>query len=477
MLRKLLDHGLKLVQKGSSLHFFAPLVEAIDSFFYEVDESCEHGPHVRDAVDLKRWMFLVIVALSPCIFMAIVNSGLQQFVYGDENLLKTYLRASASLQGYLHFLFFSGHFLQIFYAGLKLFLPMLMISYMVGGLWEVLFALWRKEPVAEGFFVTGMLYPLVLPPTLPYWMLAVGVSVGIIVSKELFGGTGMNILNPAMTCRAFVFLSFPSRMSGDIWIASKQHFDGFSQATPLTLYNVSDEIQQIHIQAIQKAKFDTPGSLELEKAWTYWFGGINFDMQGLERFITSPISQGGLGLSSEHYPAALEFANLQEGFGHLNNWQFMLGNQAGSMGETSFLACVFGAFFLIFLRLASWRSIVATVLGAFLTASAFEYCSSYCGPFLSAKYAFPAYKHLLLGGFAFATAFMVTDPVSSPAMKEGQWIYGFLIGFLVIIIRNLNPAYPEGMMFAVLLGNVFAPLIDHYCLLWHMKRRRCVRVK
>lgn len=471
MLRKILDRGLKLVHKGRPLHFLAPLVGAIDSFFYEVSERCEHGPFVRDAVDLKRWMFLVIVALSPCIFMAILNSGLGHYVYKDEALLKAYLLASHSVSGYLEFVFFSGHFFPIITAGLKIFLPMLMISYMVGGFWEVLFAMWRREPVAEGFFVTGMLYPLVLPPTLPYWILAFGVSVGIIISKELFGGTGMNILNPAMTCRTFVFLSFPSRMSGDVWIATSKQYDGISQATPLSIYNVSDEIKQIHVEAIRKADYGLVGSPELETAWQQWFSK---GASSVESFVTAAYQEGGLALSTEHYSALLDFVRLEQGVGHLNIWQFFIGNQGGCTGETSTLACLIGGIILIFLRLASWRSISGVLIGAFLTASAFEYLSVFWGPMLSAKYALPSYKHLLLGGFAFGTAFMVTDPVSSPAMKEGQWIYGFLIGFSVIIIRILNPAYPEGMMFAVLLGNVFAPLIDHYSVLWHIKRRRRV---
>lgn len=494
MLRKILDYQLSFFEKGRFLHPLKPFVSAGDVFFYESLECTKKGPHIRDAVDLKRWMTMVIFALFPCILMAIWNTGLQKFIYtsGDYRLMDEYFSSSATFTGYLDFVMKENRFFMILQLGAMAFFPVMLISYMVGGLWEGIFACIRKHDIAEGFLVTGMLYPLMLPPTIPYWMVVVGVSAGVIIGKELFGGTGMNILNPALTCRAFLFFTFPNKMSGDVWVGTNpthvlqslsqinregalEGFDGYSQATPLAIYNITDEIKRIHVDAIASNSVGTKvGTFEiLQKKFDYWnaFGGHHFSFgelsaEQMRDFVTAPLVKGGLGLAPENYQAAYEFASLQYGMGRLSDAHFFFGDMLGSMGETSVFACVLGALFLIYTGVGSWRTMVAVGLGAFFSAFLFQLGAESIGidggAWNTAKFAFPAYKHLLLGGLAFGLVFMATDPVSSPGMNRAKWIYGLLIGVIVMIIRAINPAYPEGTMLAILLGNVFAPLIDHY---------------
>ena len=213
-MRKIFNRGYKIAER---FPWMKPLIGAADSFLFQTAGVTKHGPHIRDAIDLKRWMILVVLALLPCVIVAIWNSGVQSFVYssGNYELMNAYLDASLSLKGY--FKFASLHWIPILQGGLAAFLPLVLISYAVGGFWEGLFAAMRKHEIAEGFLVTGLLYPLILPPTIPYWMAALGISVGIVLSKELFGGTGMNILNPALTCRCFLYFAFPTAMTGEIW--------------------------------------------------------------------------------------------------------------------------------------------------------------------------------------------------------------------------------------------------------------------
>ncbi len=477
MLRKFLDHQLKLTEEGRRFARLRPLVNAFDTFFYEVPLKTVRGPHIRDLIDLKRWMMLVVYALVPCILMAIWNSGVQSFVYGSSDVkrLYIYLKASETLGGY--FGFSAEYFWPILKGGLISFLPVMFISYAVGGLWEILFAIIRRHEVSEGFLVTGMLFALILPSTIPYWMVAVGVTAGVVIGKELFGGTGMNILNPALVCRAFLFFAFPTKMTGDIWVGTnptkvqesvhtmnKQigEIDGITQASMLNRFNVTDEIKRIHVDAIglqygEKVKTKKVIEAQLHR----WKPGAPLNaLTPNERkdFVTAPFSQGGLGLSPENYSDAVRFSELQFGQGILTNGNFFFGNQVGSMGETSILASLLGAFLLIYCRLGSWRTMVGVAIGAFLSAYLFEWGS---GAFSPAKYGLPAYKHFLLGSLVFGLVFMATDPVSSPAMKGGRWLYGLLIGVVIIIIRVLNPAFPEGVMLAILFGNVFSPLIDH----------------
>ena len=222
MLRRILDHQLSLTEKGKPLHWFRPLVTAGDTFLYEAPLTTEKGPHIRDAIDNKRWMLLVVIALIPCILMAIWNAGIQQFIYssGNYSLMNEYVASSASLADYSAFIGKDNRVLSILGEGMKIFLPLTIVVYAVGGLWEALFACVRRHEISEGFLVSGILIVLVLPPTLPLWMAAVGTSIGIVFAKEIFGGVGMNIVNPALACRAFLFFGFPGKMSGNVWVGA-----------------------------------------------------------------------------------------------------------------------------------------------------------------------------------------------------------------------------------------------------------------
>lgn len=505
MLRRILDYQLSLTEKGRFFHRLRPLIEATDTFLYEPPINTKTAPHIRDAVDIKRWMIVVVFALIPCIVMAIWNTGLQSFVYssGDYKLMNEYLEGANSLDGYFNFALKESRYLSIIKLGLVALLPVVIITYAVGGLCEALFAIVRQHEITEGFLVTGILYALILPSTIPYWMVAVGVATGVILGKEVFGGSGMNIVNPALACRAFLFFTFPGKMSGDVWIgtnptiiresllkmnqeAQTTSLDGYSQATRLARYNVSPEIKRIHVDAIASNDLGSQvGTYStIEKQFDQWkeVGHPQATLTQLEpdqmrEFVTSPASQGGLGLSSGYYEDAYHFAAVNYGLGHNADWNFFLGDKLGSMGETSVLACLIGAFILIWTRIGSWRTMAGMALGAFFTALLFEIGAKFFGPdggaWNPAALAFPAYKHLLLGGLAFGVVFMATDPVSSPATKLGRWVYGALAGIVTLVIRAINPAYPEGVMLAILMANVFAPLIDYYAV--HYYRNRSMR--
>jgi Na+-transporting NADH:ubiquinone oxidoreductase subunit B len=494
MLRKILDYQLSLTDKGKPLHKFHPLISAADTFLYEAPLNTKRGPHIRDAIDIKRWMFLVVIALLPCILMAIWNTGLQSFVYssGDYKLMDEYLQSATSFEGYFSFVGKNERYLTILKLGAMAFLPVMLISYAVGGFWEALFAILRRHEIAEGFLVTGMLYPLVLPPTIPYWMVAVGVSAGVIIGKELFGGTGMNIMNPALCCRAFLFFTFPGRMTGDIWVGTNPNvvreslikmnkdaqvsgIDGYTQATPLSQLNVSQEIKRIHVDAIASNSVGSNVGTypTIENSFAKWnaAGDHNAALgqlttEQMRQFVTGPTSEGGLGLSQGLFDDAYNLASLNYGFGHNSDATFFFGDKLGCMGETSVFACLLGAIFLVWTGIGSWRSMVAMGLGAYLFALIVQIGSQLFGEaggaWTPAQFAFPAYKHLLLGGLAFGLVFMITDPVSSPKMNSAKWIYGIFVGVVTVVIRLINPAYPEGVMLAILMGNVFAPLFDYY---------------
>lgn len=505
MLRRLLDYQLSLTEKGKFLHRLRPLIEATDTFLYEPPINTKKAPHIRDVVDIKRWMIIVVFALIPCILVAIWNTGLQGFVYssGDFKLMNEYLEGANTLNGYFGFAFKDNRYLEILKLGLFALLPVVIITYAVGGLCEALFAIVRQHEITEGFLVTGILYALILPSTIPYWMVAVGVATGVILGKEVFGGSGMNIVNPALACRAFLFFTFPGKMSGDVWVgtnptairesllkmnqeAQTSALDGYSQATRLARFNVSPEIKRIHVDAIASNDLGSQvGSYSaIENHFNQWNEAghhqatlTQLQPDQLRQFVTSPLSDGGLGLSSGYYEDAYHFASLNYGLGHNGDWSAFLGDKLGSMGETSVLACLMGAFFLIWTRVGSWRTMAGMTLGAFITALLFEGSARFFGAeggaWNPAPLAFPAYKHLLLGGLAFGIVFMATDPVSSPATKLGRWIYGAFAGIVTLVIRCINPAYPEGVMLAILMANVFAPIIDHYVL--HYNRNRSMR--
>ena len=370
MLRKLLDSIEKTILSNDKLKKFHPLHDALDTFLYSKNTQTLHAPYVRDSIDLKRTMIIVVLALLPSFIFGTYNVGLQ----------------SPEVS--------SSSFLECFIFGLYRVLPMYLVVFAVGGLFEGLFAVIRKHEINEGFLVTGFLIPLTMPPTVPLWMLAIATIFGVVIGKEIFGGTGYNIFNPALTARAFLFFAYPSKMSGNIpWIYPA---DGLSKATPL---------------------LERSSNLELSYSWSNMFFG----------FVP------------------------------------------GSLGETSTLAILIGAFVLIITKIGSWRTMVATTLGMVLTSMLLNQIGKIegTGPMLDIK---PMY-HFVMGSFAFGMVFMATDPVSSAQTNIGKWYYGFLIGFMVVIIRCINPAYPEGMMLAILLMNVFAPLIDHYIIGANIKRR------
>lgn len=502
MLRRLLDYQLYLAEEGKPLHFLKPLIEAGDTFLYEAPLNTKERPHIRDAIDIKRWMMVVVIALIPCLLAAIWNTGLQSFVYssGDYRLMNEYLASSESLSSYYNFVLKDNRYLSILKEGLYITLPLILLTYAVGGFWEALFALIRRHEISEGFLVTGILYALILPPTIPYWMAAVGVSVGVVLAKEVFGGSGMNIVNPALACRAFLFFGFPGRMSGDVWAgnnpttvrqslikmnhdAGTTSLDGYSQATTLNRFNITPEVKKIHIDAIATNNVgrdvDTIDAIDKQfQKWTtlgdHQATLGNLTQDEMRSFVTTPLVEGGLGLSSGYYEDAYHFSSLNYGIGHNNDWNFFLGDKLGCLGETSTLACLLGAIYLIWTGVGSWRTMVSMALGAFIMAYLFEFLSKFLGAdrgaWNPAQFGFPAYKHLIIGGLAFGLVFMATDPVSSPNMNLAKWIYGAFCGIVTIVIRVINPAYPEGVMLAILMGNVFAPLIDYYVIRNYRKR-------
>lgn len=373
---------------GGKFERLYPLHEANETFLLTPAEVTHSAPHVRDAIDLKRAMIMVVLALIPCTLFGIYNAGYQ------HNVVNMVANAG-----------FREHVIQ----GLLLCMPIILVSYAVGGIWEVLFAVVRKHPVSEGFLVTGLLFPLTLPPTIPLWQVAVGVTFGVVIGKEIFGGTGFNILNPALTSRAFLYFAYPAQISGDkVWtsvVKGGPVVEGFTGATPLSVGMVP---------------------------------------HGQETIIQS-LNHAGYTLKS-----------------------MFLGLEPGSIGETSALCCLIGALILILSGVGSWRIMVGGVLGLTAVSALFQH---FGGPTLKPLAHLPAYYHMVIGSFAFGLVFMATDPVSAAASNAGKWIYGFLIGALIVLIRVANPAYPEATMLAILFMNVMAPLVDHYVVQAHIKRR------
>lgn len=508
MLRRFLNSQLSLVEEGRPLHRFRPLITALDTFCFEPRINTRRGPHIRDAVDLKRWMLIVVLALLPCVLMAIWNSGLLSLVYdsGNADLMNEYMSSSHSIGSYFEFAFKDGRWLKIIGLGLVAFLPLVIISYAVGGLWEGFFAILRGHEISEGFLVTGMLYALILPSTLPYWMAVVGVSAGVVIGKELFGGTGMNILNPALTCRVFLFFTFPGKMTGEIWVGTNPTVaaqsihdmngagapaalgpDGYTQATWLSQLNVGTEIKRVHVDAIatNNVGSDVKTIDVIQDQFSYWqtskegsgaaLGQLTADQ--MQQFVTDPLIDGGLGLPPDSYGQAFSLSGLRYGLGMASDGNLFLGNQAGSMGETSVLFCLLGALLLIITGIGAWRTMLAMGLGAYITAWLFQMGAQWIGidggAWNPAKFDLPAYKHLLLGSMMFGLVFMATDPVSSPQLSAAKWIYGALAGMFAVVIRLVNPGYPEGVMLGILFANVFAPVMDYYAV--RSYRRRKVR--
>tara|TARA_R110002124_G_scaffold87407_1_gene225193 strand:+ start:236575 stop:237810 length:1236 start_codon:yes stop_codon:yes gene_type:complete len=389
-------HTLKEKYKGKKM---APAFNALHTFLYLPNETTHSGGHVRAADDLKRTMNTVILALVPCLIFGMFNAGYQHYAALDETL-----RAAPVAN------FFTW---DNFIMGCWTVLPLVIVSYGVGLAVEFLFAVIKGHEVEEGYLVTGMLVPLIVPIDIPLWMLAVAVIFGVVIGKEVFGGTGMNILNPALTIRAFLFFAYPTWMSGDkVWVH---------------------------------------GAVERTKEIA---AGANVDAISGETI---------LGSYAQNNSVVYDY------------WDMFWGFIPGSVGETSKLLIIIGALFLIFTKVGSWRIIISTLIGALTMGLIFNGVVDAGWISETSKFyglmTVPFWQHLIIGSILFGAVYMATDPVTASQTNKGKWIYGFLIGFISILIRVFNPAYPEGVFLAILLMNVFAPTIDHYVLQGNIKRR------
>ena len=400
-MRAILDSLERHFKPGGRLERLYPLYEAADTFLYTPGSTTRGASHVRDGLDLKRMMVTVVLSLLPCVAMALYNTGYQANLAISQGAQPLANWQTATL-GYLGFgAFDPSDILGCVIHGALYYVPVLVVTFAIGGNCEALFSIVRKYEINEGFLVTGMLFPLVLPPTIPLWQVALGIAFGVIIGKEIFGGTGMNVFNPALMSRAFLFFAYPAQISGNqVWIAAATTIDGSSGAT--------------------------------------WLA---------EAAVTGPEALAGGGVS----------------------WmQAFLGMVPGSMGETSTLACLIGALVLVATGIGSWRIMIAGVVGSFGMVQLLNTVGSTTNPLLNVPFEW----HVVLGGWAFGLVFMATDPVSSAHTNKGRYIYGFLIGVLAILIRVINPAFPEGMMLAILFMNMFASLIDHFVIQANVKRRK-----
>lgn len=408
-LRDALDRVHPYFAKGGILEKAYPMYEALDTFLYTPGETTKKVTHVRDAIDLKRMMSIVVLSLIPVTLFGMWNVGYQansamakMDAVGAEYALDWH----SSIQAAIGFGHNPDSFLDNFVYGALHFIPIYVVCMFVGGHLELIFSVLRGHEINEGFLVTGLLFPLILPPTIPLWQVAIGIAFGVVIGKEVFGGTGRNFLNPALTARAFLYFGHAGQISGDrVWTA----VDGFSGPTPLGQMAVAE------------------GSA-----------------------VAS--------LASMPRPWGEEAVSLSDAF---------LGTIQGSIGETSTLLCLVGAAILIATGIGSWRIMAGVTLGVIATSALMNGLTSGANPMLG----IPFYWHLCIGGLAFGIVWMATDPVSASMTQTGKWIYGFLIGFVTILIRGINPAFPEGIMLAILLGNVFAPLIDYYVVEANVRRR------
>lgn len=419
-LRELQDKQAKLFEPGAPLERFYPLYEANDTFLFTPGHVTKGASHIRDGIDLKRLMVTVVVALVPCMFMAMYNTGYQAHLAiaaGAEPLD----HFATKLYQLLGFPFDPGSFLGCLVHGAFYYIPIYVVTLAAGGLFEVAFAIVRRHEVSEGFLVTSALIPLTLPATIPLWQVALGTIFGVVVAKELFGGVGMNIFNPALMARAFMFFAYPAQISGDmVWIPAKTTADALGGATA--------EPEWLR-QAAQEGMVDGYSGATL------------------------------LARAAEDGVAALDGVSW---------WTSFFGLIPGSMGETSTFFCILGAVVLIVTGVGSWRTMAGVLAGSLVMIFILNGIGSETNPF----FGLPFYWHWTLGGFAFATVYMATDPVSSAFTNFGRLVYGFSIGMLGILIRVLNPAYPEGWMLAILFLNMFAPFIDYFVVQANIKRRK-----
>jgi Na+-transporting NADH:ubiquinone oxidoreductase subunit B len=393
-LKKILAESGKLFQEGKPLSFAYPLWEATDTILFSTDSQNKSGPHIRDNMDIKRTMFFVVIALIPCYLFGAYNIG--------------YLNSAA--------MGVSSSVMNDFIIGMTYVLPILIITFIAGAICEISFALIRKHEINEGFLVSCALIPLTMPPDVPLWQVFMGTSFGIIIGKEIFGGVGTNVFNPALTARAFMYFAFPTKISGDkVWAVGP---DGYSGATALAI-------------PANPVEYDTASNL--------FAASTQFDYSLMNMF-----------------------------------WGLI----PGSIGETNKLLILLGAIFLIYCGIASWRIMVSCVLGLVFTSVLFNLLSYLTvdgilqsGGTPNAMLTITPLQHILIGSFLFGTVFMATEPVTSSHTNTGRWIYGFLIGVLTVIIRSINPAYPEGVFLAILIMNMFAPLIDYYVVQSNIKMR------
>jgi len=392
--RQFLDSIEPYFTKGGKFEKYYGLYEMVDTFIYTPADVTRGTTHVRDGNDLKRTMTFVVIATFFCILMAMYNTGYQ------ANLAMEAL-GMAKAEGWrsipmMVFGYNPMNPLSCIVHGALYFLPIYITTLAVGGIWEVLFATVRGHEVNEGFLVSSMLYTLIMPPDMPLWQVALGISFGIVIGKEVFGGTGKNFLNPALTGRAFLYFAYPASISGDsVWVA----VDGYTAATPLGL-----------------------------------------------------AANGGLAAVTEHY-----------------SWiQTFFGFEPGCLGETSVFAIMIGAAFLLYTRVASYRIMAGVFLGMLATSLLFNAIGSDSNP----MFALPWYWHLTMGGFAFGMVYMATDPVSAAMTNTGRWVFGALVGVMTILIRVVNPAFPEGIMLAILFSNMFAPTIDYFVIQANISRRK-----
>ncbi len=396
-LRKFLDRIEPMFSRGGRFEKYGALYEMVDTFIYTPKDVTRSSPHLRDAIDLKRVMTFVVIAVTPCALIGMYNIGFQANSFMAEAGIAAAEGWRGAVLSGLGIGYDPGSIGACFWHGFLYFLPVYIVTLAAGGFWEVVFAISRNHEVNEGFLVTSMLYTLILPPTIPLWQVALGISFAVVIGKEVFGGTGKNFLNPALVGRAFLYFAYPAQNSGnDVWVA----VDGFTAASPLAV-----------------------------------------------------APEGGL--------SALEAAGY--------TWNDMwMGIMPGTIGAESAFACLLGAIFLLYTRVASWRIMLGVLLGMVATVLLFNVAS---GPDANAYFDVPWYWHLVMGGFAFGLVFMATDPVSASMTSTGKLIYGALIGGITVLIRLVNPAFPEGIMLAILLGNVFAPLIDYFVVQANIKRR------
>ena len=395
-LRAALDRLEPLFTRGGRFEKFNAVFEMVDTALFSPPDVTRGSPHVRDALDLKRVMILVVFAATPCVLIGMWNTGFQ----ANTALANMGMDGIGGWRGALLPILGAGYdpdsFYDNFVHGMLYFLPIYIVTMAAGGFWEILFASVRNHEVNEGFFVTSLLYAVILPASIPLWQVALGISFGVVIGKEVFGGTGKNFLNPALVGRAFLYFAYPIQISGDaVWTP----VDGFSGATPLGVAAIDG-------------------------------------MSGI----------AGNGIT----------------------WmQAFLGQLQGSLGETSAAACLLGGAVLVYAGIASWRIIVGVFLGLIIPALLFTGVDNG-----NPMFAMPWYWHIALGGFAFGAVFMATDPVSAPDTLLGHWIFGLLIGALTYVIRVVNPAFPEGIMLAILFGNIFAPIIDYFVIRANIKRRQ-----